>query len=294
MLILQEILAKPDPIVVIYHEKCMDGFGAAYFAWKVLGDRATYIPKLYGTTLSDLPAGKLSIIMLDVSFPKDIMGMVAADHNLVVLDHHKTAQENLAGADYALFDMNKSGAKLAQEYFNPVLEQGQWDLADYLQDRDLWQWKLDGSREFSSALQSYDFDFEVWRKLDVTDLIKEGVAIGRFLNQQVSRIIKYAYPCEFDGVPGTIVNSSTFQSEVGEAILAAHPESKFACIFFENEKREQTFSLRSRSIDGSPELDVSAIAKKMGGGGHPNAAGFIIKPPVEKPDEPVAPAAAAA
>jgi oligoribonuclease NrnB/cAMP/cGMP phosphodiesterase (DHH superfamily) len=250
---------------------------------------------LYGTTLSDLPAGKLSIIMLDVSFPKDIMGMVAADHNLVVLDHHKTAQENLAGADYALFDMNKSGAKLAQEYFNPILEQGQWDLADYLQDRDLWQWKLNGSREFSAALQSYDFDFDVWGKLSVLDLVKEGCAITRLIQQQVQRIIARTYKCDYNGTPGMIVNSPILQSETGEALLAKYPDIKFASIFYENEVREQVFSLRSRSIDGKPELDVSVIAKEMGGGGHPNAAGFKVSPKVEEDvvSEPAAPAAVA-
>ena len=293
MLTLQEILSKPEPIVVIYHEGCMDGFGAAYFAWKVLGDKATYTPKQYGSVLDGLPSGKLSIIMLDVSFPKDIMEMVATDHNLVVLDHHKTAKEALAGADYALFDMNKSGAKLAQEYFQPPLSPDQWDLADYLQDRDLWQWKLDGSREFSAALQSYDFDFDVWGKLSVLDLVKEGCAITRLIQQQVQRIITRTYKCDYNGTPGMIVNSPIFQSETGEALLAKYPDIKFASIFYENEVREQVFSLRSRSIDGKPELDVSVIAKEMGGGGHPNAAGFKVSPKVEEEvvSEPAAPAA---
>ena len=30
-------------IVVIYHDQCRDGFGAAYAAWKKFGDDASYI-----------------------------------------------------------------------------------------------------------------------------------------------------------------------------------------------------------------------------------------------------------
>jgi len=35
-------------IVVLYHANCLDGFGAAYAAWKKFGDTADYIPVQYG------------------------------------------------------------------------------------------------------------------------------------------------------------------------------------------------------------------------------------------------------
>ena len=283
MLSLKDILSKPEPIVVVYHQNCMDGFAAAYCAWHVLGDRATYLPKQYGDVFDGLPPGKLSIIMVDVSFPKDIMDMVAADHNLVVLDHHKTAQAALQGAQYALFDMNKSGAMLAYEYFRPELPRGQGlEFIEYIQDRDLWKWEKVQSREFSAGLQSYDFDFRVWSELTVMGLTRAGHDILRFLKQQVDRIGKQAYDCHFNGVPGKIVNSPIFQSELGEHLLAAHPEIKFASIVYENAAREQVFSLRSRMIEGKAELDVSEMAKQMGGGGHPAAAGFKIAPKVDE------------
>jgi hypothetical protein len=290
LLSLKDILSKPEPIVVVYHQNCMDGFAAAYCAWHVLGDRATYLPKQYGDVFDGLPPGKLSIIMVDVSFPKDIMDMVAADHNLVVLDHHKTAQAALQGAQaalqgaqYALFDMNKSGAMLAYEYFRPELPRGQGlEFIEYIQDRDLWKWEKVQSREFSAGLQSYDFDFQVWSELTVVGLTRAGHDILRFLKQQVERIGKQAYDCHFNGVPGKIVNSPVFQSELGEHLLAAHPEIRFASIVYENTACERVFSLRSRTIEGKAELDVSEMAKQMGGGGHPAAAGFKIAPKVDE------------
>jgi len=283
VLSLKDLLSKPEPIVVVYHQNCMDGFASAYCAWHVLGDRATYLPKQYGDVFDGLPPGKLSIIMVDVSFPKDIMDMVAADHNLVVLDHHKTAEAALKGAQYALFDMNKSGAMLAYEYFRPELPRGQGlEFIEYIQDRDLWKWEKVQSREFSAGLQSYDFDFQVWSALTVVGLTRAGHDILRFLKQQVERIGKQAYDCHFNGVPGKIVNSPLFQSELGEHLLTVHPEIKFASIVYENAAREQVFSLRSRMIGGKAELDVSEMAKQMGGGGHPAAAGFKIAPKVDE------------
>ena len=35
----------------------------------------------------------------------------------------------------------------------------------YLEDRDLWRWKLPASRQVSAAIASYPFDFEVWNHL---------------------------------------------------------------------------------------------------------------------------------
>ena len=35
--------------VVIYHADCTDGFGAAYSAWKCLGNRAEYYACKHGT-----------------------------------------------------------------------------------------------------------------------------------------------------------------------------------------------------------------------------------------------------
>lgn len=51
--------ARPDDVnLVIYHKDCFDGFGAAFSAWKLLGNHATYVtPKMpWMTCESYLPA----------------------------------------------------------------------------------------------------------------------------------------------------------------------------------------------------------------------------------------------
>ena len=93
-----------------------------------------------------------NVIIVDFSYPRDVLIKMAEDaDSIIVLDHHKTAEENLKGLDFCIFDMTRSGAVMAWEHFHgkgntPLLFQ-------YIQDRDLWQWKLPQSKEFSAGLQ---------------------------------------------------------------------------------------------------------------------------------------------
>ena len=45
--------------VVLYHANCNDGFGAAYSAWKLLGNRAEYIACSHGTPPPDVTGKKV-------------------------------------------------------------------------------------------------------------------------------------------------------------------------------------------------------------------------------------------
>ena len=50
---------------------------------------------------------------VDFSYSRPILETMAAEtKNLLILDHHITAEQSLAGLPYAYFDMKKSGAVL--------------------------------------------------------------------------------------------------------------------------------------------------------------------------------------
>ena len=66
-----------------------------------------------------------------------------------------------------------------------------------------------------------------------------------------------------------MVNASANQSEVGHELLQRYPEAPFAAIYFDTADGKRKWSLRGRG-----NVDVSALAKQFGGGGHHNAAGF--------------------
>lgn len=79
--------------LVIFHGPCDDGFGAAYAAWKYLGDNAEYCQRGHADSLETLPSfiGK-KIFLLDFSFKKEVMARMFQEAKQVIwLDHHKTS-----------------------------------------------------------------------------------------------------------------------------------------------------------------------------------------------------------
>lgn len=265
---------------VLYHGNCYDGFGAAYAAWKKLGDGTKYIPVSYGKPPPEMPDAT-EIYIVDFSYDEATLLGLSSHSKVFVLDHHKTALENLKGLLYLQdcnqnpnlwieFDMNRSGAKMTWEYFHSD-ESGAAPynaLIEHISDRDLWKFEMPGSKEVHSALVSLPFDFEVWDKLKVDELILEGAACLRFESSVVDKIVKGSWIGEVDGQQVPMVNTAAHWSEVGHALLEKYPDAKFVAAFTVF-KEQVMWSLRSR-----PGFDVSAVAKKYGGGGHAQAAGF--------------------
>ena len=61
-----------------------------------------------------------------------------------------------------------------------------------------------------------------------------------------------------------------YASDCADAMLKAEPGAPFCASWFRRADGRIQYSLRSRD----DRMDVSEIAKKFGGGGHRNAAGF--------------------
>ena len=257
---------------VLYHFPCYDGFGAAFAAWLVFGSDADYHPCNYGKPLPELPAGA-PVRMIDFSIPREqLLAMKQMHPDLIVLDHHKTAQADLAGLEFCTFDMNRSGATLAYDYFQPV-GIGR-EFFEYLEDRDLWRFKMPGSEEWSAAMRSFPFDFNVWLNMSMVpskDLIAEGRSILRYQKQAVATMVDNARLVSIgnvDNVPA--VNTCWLFSEVAHALLAKFPGAPFTVAWYVDGQGIRKYSLRSEDS----RMDVSEVAKKLGGGGHRNAAGF--------------------
>lgn len=259
---------------VLYHSNCYDGFGAAYAAWKKFGKNAKYIPVSYGNPVPDMMDAE-EIYIVDFSYDEQTILRLAEKCQVTVLDHHKTAEENLRpllGRENpkVIFDMNRSGALITWEYFfaNEFGHAPVNPLIMHISDRDLWTYKIPGSREVHAALVSLPFDFALWDTLDTKKLIIEGEACLRFQSQLVDNIVKKSFMGRIDAHEVPMVNTSSSWSEVGEALLAKYPDAPFAASFTVFGGMIM-WSLRSKG-----EFDVSAIARKFGGGGHKNAAGF--------------------
>ena len=129
--------------LVLYHAHCNDGFGAAWVAHRVFGDGADYVPVHHGDPPPRSYPGR-EVLVLDFAYPRDVLlEMHEKATSLLVLDHHVTAQRDLEGLDWAVFDLEHSGAVLAWKHFFPD-EATPW-LLEYVEDKDLWTWKLPNS-----------------------------------------------------------------------------------------------------------------------------------------------------
>lgn len=257
---------------ILYHGHCADGFGAAWAAWRKLGDDASYVPVIHGAPPPELPR-ETAVTILDFSYSREeILSMRESYKELRVIDHHRTAEVALSGLDFATFDNSKSGAVLAWEHFHPGVDVP--ELLRYVMDRDLWLYELQHSREVSAALSSYPMDFKVWNELDVAALAKEGVPILRYQREQVRLACQQARFDEVAGHQVPVVNATVFGSEIGEALLALHSEAPFVAIYFDRADGKRQWSLRSRE-----DFDVSRIARLFHNGGHRQAAGFETELP---------------
>lgn len=284
---------KPD--ICIYHAHCLDGFTAAWAIWKRWPE-ATFIAAGYGDAPPDV-AGK-HVLIVDFSYKRSVLvEMSKSAASIRVLDHHKSAQADLADFDIkgnpggnfvdpaavvspniqALFDMNKSGAMLAWEYTWPS---GAPDIVKHVQDRDLWQFILHGTKEINASLGILPMDFAVWQltadQLRSVDGWNEHYAMGSALMRQATKNCEAVIGASLtmrtiDGHFVPVVNAPHYAaSEIGN--ILAEKGFPFAATWYDTFNGKRAFSLRSTDAGE----DVSVIAAKFGGGGHRNAAGFAV------------------
>jgi len=265
-------MLEPSSVnVVIYHADCTDGFGAAYSAWRFLGNRAEYYPCKHGT---DPPNVKdKNVVILDFSFDNETTKkMIEEANSLLVIDHHKSAMVELHDIANTHFDMTKSGAVLSWEFFHPGKDAPKF--IQYIQDRDLWKWELPYSKEFSAAFDMVPFSFDDFDKFCddsvFDDAVKRGSYILAYSKTVVKKICAKATRKKYDGKECMIVNASHWMSEIGATLS---PHCDFAMIwFYDHDDNVTKVSLRAFH----DTIDVSEIAKKFSGGGHRKSAGFIL------------------
>lgn len=259
----------------IYHGNCADGFGAAWAVRAALCDEVEFHKGVYQQEPPDVE--DRDVVLVDFSYKSAVLKMMVQKANTVtVIDHHKTAEEDLRplldnNIIDGIFDMSKSGAMLAWEWFHPGQEAPQ--LIKHIQDRDLWKFELEGTREIQADLFSYPYKFEIWDKLmdmDTMLMVQSGRAIERKHFKDIEELLPLTTRRMVIAGHNVPVANLPYihSSDAGHMMAEGEP---FAACYMDG-PNGRTFSLRSS--DGGE--DVSAIATQYGGGGHAKAAGFMI------------------
>jgi hypothetical protein len=272
-------MSVTNETLVIYHADCLDGLGAAWSAFCKFGTQARYIPACYGDDIPEFEPGA-TLYILDFSFsPQLLVDAAAQAGQIILIDHHMTAMEQCEAffkvhplpENLSInFEMSRSGCVLAWQHFFHDLKLPK--ILMHIEDRDLWHFKLEGTREITTALyERTPINFAEIGTLDLSELYAVGRIQVEQLAGMVKRLAKSAYSVSVAGRPGLAVNApSFFSSDLGH--MLAEKSGTFGMIYhYDGKKQKWNFSLRSIG-----DYDVGHLAQSFGGGGHRNAAGFAL------------------
>ncbi|MBW2712874.1 MAG: hypothetical protein JRC77_03900 [Deltaproteobacteria bacterium] len=268
-----------------YHAGCPDGLGAALAVKLAWGDEVRLTAHGHEDAVSTDEAEDALVIYVDIAPTNEVLRAIApVAEQIIVLDHHASSKRRFESdpelAPYmeelghvVHFDLTRSGAVLAWEYFHP--DEPLPDLYRYVQDQDLWDWDLPQSREVNAAIGSYPQQFEVWENFienGISNLAEEGRALVRANRAEVARALKSAHVAFINGERIEAVNCTTHtRSAIGHELAArARFDKSWGLIYRVTAQRVHC------SIYSIGELDVSKVAVRFGGGGHPNASGFNL------------------
>ena len=236
-----------------------------------------------------LPLDKITpdekVYFVDYSFSKNTVNVLRdvldITKNVVWIDHHQSSVEmlkenpDLKSVD-GIVKEGISGAALTYMYLYSEQYSGIPMYHKYVTDFDCWHLKLPNVMEFKYGVECYDYTAlsDFWLRLMdndtgtdnkfLQDIINDGAVVRRHSENDFRRLIKEnSYEREVDGYKALILNRDGFSQVFGDKI-----NDYDVCILWRYIGGKYVYSIYSTKVD------VSKIAEKYGGGGHPGASGF--------------------
>lgn len=279
----------------IYHANCTDGLTAVAIAvqpQQETGNLYTTAPMAYHHKIDVQALAGKSVCFLDFSASKEVMiDILEVAERVTVIDHHVSIHKELSEIKHDnfeyIYDVNKSGAGLAWDYF---IGTDYPYFVQLVQDRDIWTKKFKDADALSLALRVEEFYFEdtvclisdilAYSKQhpcgvdsETCRLIDKGKSYQKYQQYMVKQIASNAFKSTLDdGTEVMKVNCAAgLISDVGN-YLAEKNKCGVALMYVDTD-RLRICSLR---VAENCNYDASAYAKSKGGGGHSKAAGFSI------------------
>lgn len=263
--------------IVIHHHPCYDGFTAAWAA-RLHSPNAQFVGAQHGDTPPDVQGKR--VLIVDFSYKRPVLeAMIREASFVMILDHHKTAAEDLEGLGSdmpdrvsVIFDLERSGAGIT---WDTLVEGFRPSLVDFVEDRDLWRFQYPETRAFQAGLSSLAMSFEdfTWAAENPGEILKAGKPVLQVSRRIAESIAERAARKTIGKIPMLAVNvTPEYVSEVAEILYTRHPDLPVLGWHWDGTKGNYYCSLRSHA-DGP---DVSKIAQQFGGGGHLHAAGFRL------------------
>lgn len=286
------------PTFVIYHSADYDGIFCRQIAAAFLPADTTFIGWNHGDPLIPIPVGFTYI--LDLS--PDCLQDGELGHHVVWIDHHKTSMDKWGTSLPGYRIDGVAACRLTWQWF--IKDHDTSDLwpgtmkcvgrlpvkEDFIERRvnepwavrlageyDIWDKRDPNAELFQHGLRSEELYKATWDAL--LDPVGDGT-VNRLLNQ--GRALQYArtkenesvikelgFTFSWEGLTFLACNAARFNSLLFTAGLK--PEHD-ACFGFKWNGKDWSVSLYH--APGKEDIDLSAIAKLHGGGGHRGACGF--------------------
>lgn len=274
--------------LVLYHGGCTDGWCSAYVAHKMLHgweERRVVLMPIRPDEDVRIEENFDEIFSIDVLPNKRVLDEFR--EKITCIDHHVTNQEIFKNNPKWLFNLNKSGASLAWEYFfsearkkHPTVDELPW-WVQYVEARDLWKLNLPKMEEISATIYSTEMTIDDWNIMvgaGKDRAVTNGKILLRAKNKLIDQLISTAHNIAFPLYPGAgpadrvvvpCVNAPTF-AHMSEVLTKLAANAAFAVGWYVTETGSVRYSLRSTGYD------VAKLCEKFGGGGHVKAAGFTF------------------
>jgi oligoribonuclease NrnB/cAMP/cGMP phosphodiesterase (DHH superfamily) len=286
-------------MIYVLHHMDSDGRFGGYAAWRYLvlqfsskelvKEKVRFIEVQYGQKFPiefDQLTKEDVIYIIDFSYDRVILDQVyeLVGGSLTVLDHHRSAELQLAGTPYGHFDKTKSGALIAWNYFFPTTS------APYacvlVNDYDLWLKEHEPNTAAFEAWLNFEKvgqDWEQWQRLsfDMHYLFK-ALEKGKVLHAQNMSIVDAFVKNRGNYVIGTntglkytyaVYNGNTIlRNEIAEALYTKYKLD--LTIQWRVRGEEFLFSVRATNPE---KISADEFCAQFGkGGGNPKAGGFAL------------------
>lgn len=269
---------RGDSVKILYHSPCPDGFCAAYCAWTLLGETAQYIPYDHDQRPDPAVCAGAFVVQCDCCYKRaDLLLAIGQSKGFIVLDHHKTARADCGDIPQCSFDLTRSGAGMAWDFFHPGEPMPL--LVACVQDRDLHLFNRAQTPSFCAHLDILPMDFQTWDQVahmgikETETFLAQGLDMLREFDAQARAMVAQALPCLFFGHRAWLLNAPYRFASRCAALLCEQPGSAMAVIWSSRNLSKVRLSLRSANAE---HCDVSTIAVELGGGGHPGSSGAFI------------------
>ncbi|HCW04982.1 MAG TPA: phosphohydrolase [Clostridium sp.] len=270
-----------------YHND-LDGkcAGAIVYKYYVRGgnldksERAVFIPIDYKDSF---PFGSINnnelVVIVDFSLekPGDFECLLDITENVIWIDHHKSAIEKHNGLDIkGIRKDGTAGCELAWKYFYPNNPMPK--VVELVGDYDVWKFKYgDDTRNFQAGIGLFENNPEsdnwldwLWDRFKPNSIINKGKTVMKYRNNYYKDLVySISFPTEFEGYTAIACNACKVGSMLFDSVADMNFDLMLPFYFDGNQWVVSMYTTK--------EIDCSEIAKKYGGGGHKQAAGFQCK-----------------